>query len=72
MHTESDYAGCAPYLYPERGMADRLLCVHIQSPVGLWAWMTLSYNSLLYAYHNCHNQAPIIYIYIYQRTHAWW
>ena len=25
-------------------MVDRLLRVHIQSPAGLWAWMTLSYN----------------------------
>ena len=25
-------------------MADRLLRVHIQSPAGLWAWVTLSYN----------------------------
>ena len=26
-------------------MVDRLLRVHIQSPAGLWAWVTLSYNS---------------------------
>ena len=26
-------------------MADRLLHVHIQSPAGLWAWVTLRYNS---------------------------
>ena len=31
--------------YPEPGMADRLLRVHIQSPSGLWAWMTQSYNT---------------------------
>ena len=46
MHTESDYGGCAAYCYPEQGMADRLLRVHIQSPLGLWVWMTLSYNSI--------------------------
>ena len=28
-------------------MVDRLLRVHIQSPAGLWAWVTLSYNILL-------------------------
>ena len=25
-------------------MVDRLLRVHIQSPAGLWAWMTLSFK----------------------------
>ena len=35
------------YRYPEQGMADRLLRVHIQSPAGLWAWVTLNYNTML-------------------------
>ena len=28
-------------------MADCLLRVHLQSPVGPWAWMTLSYNNMI-------------------------
>ena len=40
MHTESDYDGYVANCYPEQGMADHLLRVHIQSPMGLWAWMT--------------------------------
>ena len=28
-------------------MVDRLLRVHMQAPEGLWAWETLSYNTLV-------------------------
>ena len=28
-------------------MVDRLLRVHIQSPAGLWTWVTLSYNNFM-------------------------
>ena len=31
MHTDSAYDGCTAYCYPEQGMVDRLLRVHIQS-----------------------------------------
>ena len=44
MHTGSDYDGLVAYCYPEQVMADRLLRVHMQSPTGLWAWVTQSYN----------------------------
>ena len=43
MHTESAYDGRVAFCYPEQGMAERLLHVHILSPVGLWAWMTLGF-----------------------------
>ena len=41
-------------------MADRLLRAHIQSPVGLWAWMTLSYNmgSVVVAGSVCVHESP--------------
>ena len=43
-------------------MADRLLRVHIQSPVGLWAWMTLSYNmgSVIVARSVCTRESGIL------------
>ena len=44
MHTESAYDGCTAYCYPEQGMVDRLLRVHIQSQRALGPWWTLSYN----------------------------
>ena len=25
-------------------MVDRILCVHVQTPAGIWAWETLGYN----------------------------
>ena len=45
MQTESDYDGYVAYCYLEQGMAERLLHVRTQSPVGLWAGITLGYNS---------------------------
>ena len=36
MHTESAYDGCTAYCYPEQGMVDRLLRVHIQSQRAFW------------------------------------
>ena len=45
MHTESDYDSCTAYCYPEQGMFERLLRVHMQTPERLWAWETLDYNS---------------------------
>ena len=36
--------GYVAYCYPEQGMTDRLLRVYMQSPSGLWAWVTLCYN----------------------------
>ena len=44
MHTESAYDGCTVYCYPEQGMVDRLLRVHIQSQRAFGPWWTLSYN----------------------------
>ena len=45
MHTESAYDGCTAYYYPEQGMVDRLLRVHIQSQRAFGPWWTMSYNS---------------------------
>ena len=45
MHTESAYDGCTAYCYPEQGMVDRLLRVHIQSQQAFGPWLTLSYNT---------------------------
>ena len=45
MHTEYAYDGCTAYCYPEKGMADRLLRVHIQSHQAFRPWLTLSYNT---------------------------
>ena len=47
MHTESAYDGCTAYRYPEQGIVDRLLCVHIQSQRAFGPGWTLSYNMLL-------------------------
>ena len=44
MHTDSAYDGCTAYCYPEQGMVDRLLRVHIQSQRAFGPWLTLSYN----------------------------
>ena len=44
MHTESAYDGCTAYCYPEQGMVDRLLRVHIQSQRAFGPLWTLSYN----------------------------
>ena len=46
MHTESAYDGCTAYCYPEQGMVDRLLRVHIQSQRAFGPWWTLSYNMI--------------------------
>ena len=46
MHTESAYDGCTAYCYPEQGMVDRLLRVHIQSQWAFGPSWTLSYNSI--------------------------
>ena len=45
MHTQSDYAGRTAYCYPEQGLVNRLLRVHMQSSAGLWPWMTLDYDT---------------------------
>ena len=45
MHTESAYDGCTAYCYPEQGVVDHLLHVHIQSQRAFGPWWTLSYNS---------------------------
>ena len=45
MHTESAYNGCTAYCYPEQGMVDRLLRVHIQSQRAFGPNWTLSYNT---------------------------
>ena len=47
MHTESAYDGCTAYCYPEQGMVDRLLRVHIQSQRAFGPWWTLSYNRIM-------------------------
>ena len=47
MHTESAYDGWTAYCYPEQGMVDRLLRVHIQSQRAFWPWWTLSYNNFM-------------------------
>ena len=45
MHTKSAYDGWTAYCYPEQGMVDRILRVHIQSQRAFGPWWTLSYNS---------------------------
>ena len=45
MHTESAYDGWTACCYPEQGMVDRLLRVHIQSQRAFGPWWTLSYNN---------------------------
>ena len=47
MHTESAYDGCTAYCYPEQGMVDHLLRVHIQSRRAFGPRWTLSYNMLM-------------------------
>ena len=44
MHSESAYHGWTAYCYPEQGMVDRLLLVHIQSQRAFGPWWTVSYN----------------------------
>ena len=44
MHTDSAYDGWTAYCYPEQGMVDRLLRVHIQSQRAFGPRWTLSYN----------------------------
>ena len=44
MHNESAYDGWTAYCYPEQGMVDRLLRVHIQSQRAFGTWWTLIYN----------------------------
>ena len=46
MHTESAYDGSTAYCYPEQGMVDRLLSVHIQSQRAFGPWWTVSYNTI--------------------------
>ena len=46
MHTESAYDGWTACCYPEQGMVDRLLRVHIQSQQAFGPWWTLSYNNM--------------------------
>ena len=48
MHTESAYDGWTAYCYPEQGMVDRLLRVHIRSQRAFGPWWTLSYNMSLF------------------------
>ena len=43
-YTKSDYDGLVACCCMQ-GMADRILRVHMQSPAGLSAWMTLSYRT---------------------------
>ena len=43
MHTESECVGCTTHCYPEQDLVDNILRVHMQSPGGLWAKVTLSY-----------------------------
>ena len=45
MHNESAYDGGSAHCYPEQGMVDRLLHVHIQSQRAFGPWWTLSYNT---------------------------
>ena len=47
MHTESAYDSWTAYGYPEQGMVDRLLRVHIQSLRAFGPWWTLNYNKFL-------------------------
>ena len=60
MHTESAYDGWTAYCYPEQGMVDRLLRVHIQSQRAFGPLWTLSYNmgSVIVAGSVCVHESP--------------
>ena len=60
MHTESAYDGLTAYCYPEQGIVDRLLRVHIQSQRAFGPWWTLSYNigSVIVAGSVCVHESP--------------
>ena len=60
MQTESTYDGCSASCYPEQGMVDCLLRVHIQSKRAFGPWLTLSHNmgSVIVAGSVCVHESP--------------